>query len=94
LHQGFSKTPIKYKDSQLYFRGSLITKSHFNWIDSKYKLKNATRVILTGGSAGSVGVHLWNNYLRTFLNPSTLLYSIGDSGVFLNFKTTSGNAKI
>ena len=39
LHQGLAKDPIKYKDIDLYFRGSAITRSHFDWISLKYGLK-------------------------------------------------------
>jgi O-palmitoleoyl-L-serine hydrolase len=70
LHQGYTADPVKYKDAQLYFRGAAITRSHFNWINSKYNLKSADRIILTGGSAGGIAVQLWNNYLRAYVrNP-------------------------
>ena len=39
LHQGNSKDPVRYKDMDMYFRGSVITRAHFGWIDSKYNLK-------------------------------------------------------
>jgi len=67
LHQGYTRTPIKYKDAELYFRGAAITRSHFNWINSKYTLNNAERIVLTGMSAGGIAVHLWNNYLRNIV---------------------------
>jgi len=41
FHQGYTKAPLKYKDAQLYFRGNLITKSHFKYIDTKYGFANA-----------------------------------------------------
>ena len=64
LHQGYARDPIKYKGIDMYFRGSAITRSHFDWINSKYNLKGASKIVLTGGSAGAVGVNLWNNYLK------------------------------
>jgi hypothetical protein len=85
---------VKYKDTQLYFRGAAITRSHFNWINVKYGLKNAQKVVLTGGSAGGIAVHLWNNYLRGFLKNPDAVYAIDDSGVFINAKTNLGNNKI
>ncbi len=78
----------------MYFRGAAITRSHFNWINFKYNLKNANKIILTGGSAGGVAVHLWNNYLRSYVKNPDVVYSIDDSGVFMNAKTTTGTAKI
>lgn len=94
LHQGYAPTPIRYKDAELYFRGAAITRSHFDWINLRYGLKSASRVVLTGGSAGGIGVHLWNNYLRGYLNNPESLLAIDDSGVFMNAKTTLGDAKI
>jgi hypothetical protein len=94
LHQGYAPDPVKYKDAQLYFRGGAITRSHFNWINSKYNLKNANKIILTGGSAGGIAVHLWNNYLRSYVKNPDSIYAIDDSGVFMNTKTTLGNSKI
>lgn len=94
LHQGFAPDPIKYKDALLYFRGAAITRSHFNWINNKYNLKNANKIILTGGSAGGIAVHLWNNYIRSYVNNPDAVYSIDDSGVFINTKTTAGTPKI
>ncbi len=32
LHQGSTKAPLKYKDTQLYFRGANITRAHFKWL--------------------------------------------------------------
>jgi hypothetical protein len=57
-------------------------------------LKNANKIILTGGSAGGVAVHLWNNYLRAYVKNPDAVYAIDDSGVFMDTKTTTGTAKI
>lgn len=94
LHQGNAASPVKYKDAELYFRGGTITRAHFNWINSKYNLKSASKVVLTGASAGGVAVHLWNNYLRGYVRNPNSVYAIDDSGVFINTKTTLGNSKI
>ena len=51
-------------------------------------------MILTGGSAGGIAVHLYSNYLRSILPNPESLYSIDDSGVFLNYKTHLGSDKI
>ena len=92
-HQGYNSQPIKYKDTQLYFRGSAITRSHFDWINSVYALKNASQIILTGGSAGGAGVHVWNNYLKAYVNNSNSVYTIDDSGIFMNQNTVHGVKK-
>jgi O-palmitoleoyl-L-serine hydrolase len=94
LHQGYAEDPIKYKDAELYFRGAAITRSHFDWIDSKYDLKGAEKIIFTGGSAGGLGVNLWSNYVKDFVGDEKKVYSIPDSGVFFNFKSHTGNPHI
>ena len=60
FHQGYVKEPIKYKDASLHFRGAKLTRSHLAWIDTKYNLKGASKVVLTGMSAGGIAVNMWN----------------------------------
>ena len=64
LHQGYAKEPVKYKDAELYFRGSKIIRSHLTYINNKYNFTASKKVILTGMSAGGVAVNLWTNYVR------------------------------
>lgn len=94
LHQGHAANPLKYKDAELYFRGATITRAHFAWMDAKYGLRGADRVMITGGSAGGIAVHLWTNYLRGFVRNTEAVRAVDDSGVFLNVKTALGDAKI
>lgn len=67
FHQGYSKNPIKYKDTSLYFRGAAITRSHFKYLDSQYSFKNAKKVVLTGSSAGGMATFAWADYLKTLM---------------------------
>lgn len=77
FHQGYSKTPIKYKDSSLFFRGGLNTKSHFKYIHNKVNFANSDNVIITGSSAGGVATFIWADYLKSLLpNPKTKFFSI------------------
>lgn len=88
FHQGYRKDPISYRGDKLYFRGSLITKSHFTWIANKYpSFKNANQVIVTGSSAGGVATYIWANYVRTLVANASNVLSIPDSGIFLPYKT-------
>jgi hypothetical protein len=88
LHQGYRKEPISYKGEKLYFRGSLITRSHFKWIMNRYpQFKNADQVIVTGSSAGGIATYLWTNYVRTLVTNTSNVISIPDSGIFLATKT-------
>ena len=89
-HQGYTKNPIKYKDASLHFRGSLITRAHIDWIQSKYNLRGASKIILTGMSAGGMAVNTWSNYVKDFVGDDSKVYPISDSGIFLDFQTQSG----
>lgn len=94
LHQGNNPSPVSYKDTKLYFRGAAITRSHFDWINTKFPFAQAQKIILTGGSAGGVGTFLWNNYFIDYVKKPDIVHSIPDSGVFLNVKTITGDNKI
>jgi hypothetical protein len=82
FHQGNNNNPIKYKDAELYFRGAVNTRSHFKWTDMKYNLSAAERIVLTGSSAGGIGVYLWDEYLRGLVDHPERVYSVADSSIF------------
>lgn len=84
LHQGSTDTPFSYKDTQLYFRGADNTRSHFKWLQATYDFANAEKVLLTGASAGGIATYLWTNYVRSLLANPAAVYSVPDSGVFIN----------
>ncbi len=63
-------------------------------MEAKYGLKSAENVMLTGGSAGGIAVHLWSNYLRNYVHNADAVRSVDDSGVFMNTKTVLDDAKI
>lgn len=87
LHQGYAKDPIRYKDAALYFRGNRITKSLFDTLNSHYGFYNSSKIVLTGASAGGIAAFIWSNYLRSKLAFPDALYTIPDTGVFLNVST-------
>jgi len=41
LHQGDNESPIQYKDTKLYFRGSRIVRSHFKYLIDRYQMDQA-----------------------------------------------------
>lgn len=43
------------------------------------------KVVLSGNSAGGMGTFIWSNFLRDVLPSSVKLYSMPDSGFFLDF---------
>jgi O-palmitoleoyl-L-serine hydrolase len=71
FHQGYAKSPIKYKDTSLYFRGAAITRSHFKYMDSYFSFKAADKVVLTGSSAGGMATFVWADYLKGMLGAQT-----------------------
>ena len=94
LHQGNSKDPVKYKDMEMYFRGSVITRAHFDWINSKYNLKEADKVILTGQASGGIAVNIWSNYLKGYVKNEGRVYPISDSGVYINVQSSLSNPNL
>jgi hypothetical protein len=83
-HQGYNKNPITYKDTSLYFRGEANTKSHFKWIASNYNFAGAEKVLLTGASSGGIATFSYSNYVRSLLKNPEALYTVADSGTFMN----------
>jgi len=67
FHQGNNKYPVQYKDRQLYFRGSVNTRSHFKYADLKYNLSNADRIIVSGSSAGGMATIIWLSYVKSLV---------------------------
>jgi hypothetical protein len=71
FHQGNAKDPIRYKDSQLYFRGAVNTRAHLKYIDNIFKFAEAKKVVLSGSSAGGMATFIWTDYVQTLLGKDT-----------------------
>ena len=84
LHQGNNANSIRYKDSELFFRGAVNTRSHLKYLLTNYNLASAESVVLTGSSTGGIATALWTNYVRSLLNDPNIMVSIPDSAVFIN----------
>ena len=84
MHQGFTIEPIKYKEKELYFRGSVNSRSHFKWLMNTYDFVNAEKVLLTGASAGGFGAFYWSNHVKSLLKNPKALYTVPDSAIFMN----------
>lgn len=97
-HQGYRKSPILYKNTNLYFRGHNVTIAQLNSIDKASGLfSTATDVIITGQSAGGLATFLWTNYIVDRLPKTTKVWSLPDSGIFLdsmNFATKQNSYKL
>jgi hypothetical protein len=91
FHQGDSISPVSYKGTQLYFRGARITRSHFKWLNDKYGMNKASKILFSGGSAGAIGAFIWGNYLQEIVDNPSSVYVVPDSGIFFEFNTYKGN---
>jgi len=81
--QGNNANPVKSKnESNLYFRGSVNTRSAFSWVDSQVSLNSAKKIVLAGTLAGGVGVFLWIDYLRGLVSDPKKVYGIADSALY------------
>jgi len=83
FHQGNSKDAIRYKDTQLYFRGGVNTRAHLKYLDNTFKFSEAKKVVLTGSSAGGIATFAWADYVQTLLGKDTEYYPVADSSIFL-----------
>lgn len=92
--QGGNDSPIQYKDAKLYFRGGKIMRSHFTYLINKYQLNKASKILLTGGSAGGIASILWGNCLQSIVSNPSIVYNVPDSGIFLNSSTYKDNVPL
>lgn len=84
-HQGYKKDPVSYKGTNLYFRGHNVTTAQLNSIDQTYKLFSAaTEIVVTGQSAGGLATFLWTNYIASRAPKTAKVWSLPDSGIFLD----------
>ncbi len=59
-------------------------RSHFKYLINQYKLEEASKIIISGGSAGAVASYLWGNYLLSLVKNPSNVYNVPDSGIFIN----------
>lgn len=83
--------PVEYKNTKLYFRGNLIVRSHFKWLIKTYQIDKASKILLSGGSAGAVASIVWGNYLQTIVENPKVVFNVPDCGVFLNVRAFETN---
>ena len=77
--QGYNKDPVEHEGQKLYFRGSVIMRAHFKWIDEKFGLEQAEKIVFAGSSIGGIGVILWIDYLKGLVTKPEKVYGIVDS---------------
>jgi O-palmitoleoyl-L-serine hydrolase len=83
VHVGSRLSPVEYKNTSLYFRGSNNTLAHFAFLNDKYSLFSATNITITGTSAGGVASFLWSNFVyEQAVNKEGVLV-VPDSGTMI-----------
>lgn len=82
FHQGNNLNGIQYKDTKLFFRGAVNTRSHFKWANSKFDFESAEKIVLTGSSAGGMAVYLWHQYLKNMVSHPEKVYGVAESSIF------------
>lgn len=50
--------------------------------------------MLTGGSAGAIAAFTWSNYLQSLLDDANVVYTVPDSGIFLDVKIFNSDINI
>jgi hypothetical protein len=50
-------------------------------------MNKASKIMLTGGSAGAIAAFTWSNYLQSIINNPNAVYTVPDSGIFLSVNT-------
>lgn len=64
-------------------------RSHLKWADNRFNLSNANKIVLSGGSAGGMGIYLWIDYLRGLVKYPNRVYGIADSAIFMDPATVT-----
>ena len=58
-------------------------RAHFKWINQKYSLNSASKIVLAGSQSGGIGTFLWVDYLRGLVSNPDKVYGIVDSGLIM-----------
>lgn len=62
--QGYAKSPTKYKNKDLFFRGNKIMRSNLAYIDSIVNISKLSKIVITGSGIGGIGAMTWSRYFR------------------------------
>ena len=86
-HQGHISEPVKFKNTNLYFRGNSNTLTALNFALTKVNLKNLEKLVITGCSAGGLATLYWIQYISDYVhvyNKNIKVYGLPDSGFFVD----------
>ena len=86
---GMRQKPVYFDDKPVYFRGKAILDAVIQDLLSR-GVRNASDVLLSGSSAGSLAVLIHADFIKSRLNPKTKVRAIADSGYFVDLETQYG----
>jgi len=78
------------KPAKMWFRGRQNFNAMIHFLKTEFTMGDATEVILSGGSAGGLGVFYNLDHLATLLPDGVRLTGFPDAGFFLDAKNSSG----
>ena len=61
--------------------------AHLNYIEKEFNFSQASKVVLTGVSAGGFATFLWADRIRQRLRNPNSYFTAPDSAVFLSYKS-------
>ena len=85
-HTKCSGVVAAFDDTPLYFRGAAIVDAVLDDLHSHYGLKDAKKVILSGGSAGALGAMIQADHVAKRLGNGVDFGVLAVSGFFLDEK--------
>ncbi len=68
----------------MYFRGENNTRAHFDYLEKNFNFFNASKIVVSGTSAGAMAVYGWGNYVYNHALSKQQVYLMPDSGMFLS----------
>ena len=90
---GMRKLPVYFNDQPVYFRGKAVLNAIIKDLISTRGVRNASDVLLSGSSAGSLAVLIHADFIKAQLNPQTKVRALSDSGYFIDLETHYGTKK-
>lgn len=82
LHQGYKSVPVSYKGKDLYFRGEKNTLAHFDFLKEDYGFFEASKIVISGTSAGGLATYIWGNHVYHNADNKNAVFLMPDSGIF------------
>jgi len=90
LYAGDRVEPYNYNGTDLFMRGRYIVEESIKTLKKKFHMSHAKEVIITGCSAGGVGVYLHLDWIREHIPKHVRVVGAPDSGFFLDIPNYKG----